>query len=191
MATRAGLDHKTIIDTAIRLIDADGLHEVTMATLASQLGVKTPTLYHYFTGLAGLRRDIALQGLKEAAKLLGDAVMGKAGDDAVYALAHSMRTFAKKHPGVYEVINQAPDPNDQTWLASGNEVVTIVRRALSAYALTPDDELHAVRMFRSVVHGCTSLEAIGGFGLPLDIDETFQRLLTMFLHDLHDRQINK
>ena len=53
--------------------------------------------------------------------------------------------------------------------------------ALSAYALSAEDALHAVRMLRSIVHGFVSLENSGGFGLPLAVDETFRRLLASLL----------
>ena len=34
----------------------------------------------------------------------------------------------------------------------------------------------------SFLHGFVSLEAVGGFGLPLERDETFQRLIDRYLH---------
>ena len=185
MATRAGLDYETIVQAAAELVDKGGLNALSMATLASQLGVRAPTLYHYFAGLEGLRRALALRGLQEASKKLGHAVMGKAGDDAVLALAHSLRSFAKDHPGLYEAAQHAPDPQDDEWQTAGREVVEIMLRALSAYDLSQDDALHAVRMLRSIVHGCVSLERAGGFGLPLAVDETFRRLLVSFLSYLH------
>jgi hypothetical protein len=43
-------------------------------------------------------------------------------------------------------------------------------------------------MLRSIVHGFVSLEHSGGFGLPLEIDETFRRLLVSFLSYLHGNE---
>ncbi len=185
MATRAGLDYETIVQRAAELVDKDGLDALSMATLASQLGVRAPTLYHYFAGLAGLRRALAMLGIEEVSTRLGRAVMGKAGDDAILALAHALRDYGKERPGLYEAAQRAPDPEDREWQTAGSEVVEIVLRALSAYDLTPEDALHAVRMVRCMVHGCVSLENAGGFGLPLEIDETFRRLLVSFLYFLH------
>jgi hypothetical protein len=34
---------------------------------------------------------------------------------------------------------------------------------------------------RSVLHGFVDLEVSGGFGMPLDRDESFQRLLTGYI----------
>jgi len=181
MVTRAGLDYETIVQAAAKLADQGGLHQLSMATLAAQLGVRAPTLYHYFAGLAGVRRALALLGLEEASRRLGRAVMGKAGDEAVLALAHTLRDFAKERPGLYEAAQRAPDPEDREWQAAGQEVVEIMVRSLSAYALSQEDALHAIRMLRSSVHGFVSLEHSGGFGLPLEVDETFRRLLVSLL----------
>ena len=50
--------------------------------------------------------------------------------------------------------------------------------------LRGEEGLHAVRGLRSVVHGFASLEVAGGFGLPLNLDESFRRLVEMFIHGL-------
>ena len=128
------------------------------ATLAAHLGVSPPALYHYFAGLAGLRRALALLGLQMWAETMGRAVQGKAGDGAVLALAQALRDFASVHPGLYEAASRAPDPEDQEWVTSGQEVVEIMQRTLSgAYHLSPDNARHAIRNVRSAVHGCVSL----------------------------------
>ena len=185
MALRAGLDQAVIMQTAVRLVDEHGLAQLTMATLAAQLNVRTPTLYHHFQGLAGVRRGLALLGLRQMGAALGHAVMGKAGDEAILALAYALRDFAHEHPGLYEATVRSPEGEDPEWQNAGREVVDIGIRAFSAYHLALDDALHAVRLLRSIVHGWVSLHSAGGFALPLDVDETFHRLLDVFLLYLH------
>lgn len=185
MASRAGLDLETILQKAGELADRDGLDALNMATLATQLGVRSPALYHYFAGLAGLRRQLALVGLQKIALQAGRAVMGKAGDDAVLALAHALREVATEHPGLYDAASRAPDPEDHEWQTAGREVVEIMIRALSAYALSQTDARHVIRMIRSIVHGYVSLEHLGGFGPAPDSEETFPRLLVALLDYVH------
>ncbi|MBA3869701.1 MAG: WHG domain-containing protein [Anaerolineae bacterium] len=182
---RAGLDYQAVIQAAALLADSEGLEKLSMANLAAQLGVQSPTLYHYVNGLTGLRRALTLYGLKILTTQLGREVMGKAGDDAVLALAQTMRNFGKEHPGLYAAVQTAPDPEDAEWLNTGREVVDIMIRALSAYKLSPEDAQHAIRMLRIIVDGTISLEKIGGFGLPLEVDETLRRLLVSLLDYLH------
>ena len=185
-AVRAGLDYDKVIEVAALLADRDGLDKLNMANLAAQLGVQSPTLYHYVAGLTGLRRALTLLGLKKLTTEIGYAVMGKASDEAVLALAHTMRAFGKEHPGLYAAVQTAPDPEDSEWLEAGRTVVNIMTRTLSAYKLSPEDAQHAIRMLRIIVDGCISLEKVGGFGLSLEVDETLRRLLVSFLTYLHN-----
>ena len=181
MATRAGLDAGVVVQKAAELADKSGLATLSMATLASELGVRSPALYHYFAGLAGLRRQLSLLGLQEASARIGRAVQGKAGPDAVLALAYALRDFAVSHPGLYEAASRAPDPADREWQETGQEVVETMLRSLAAYQLSETAARRAVRMLRSIVHGCISLEQIEGFGLPNASDETLDSLLEALL----------
>ncbi len=189
MAARAGLDHATVVQAAAALADQQGLEAVSLATLAAQLGVRSPTLYHYVDGLAGLRRELALLGTQELTHRLGRAVMGKAGDEAVLALAHTYRAFVKEHPGLYAATVQAADQTDSTLVAAQSELVEIAMRTLTAYHLTGTEAVHVVRMLRSVVHGFVTLEGSGGFGLSVDLDESFRRLLQVFILGLRQLSV--
>ncbi len=181
MATRAGLDQVLVVRAAAELADTLGLNEVTLATLAEKLGVRTPTLYHYVDGLAGLRREIALLACRELTQNLGKSIMGKAGEEAVLAMAQAYRSFVNTHPGLYSATVQAADPADQELVAAQTEVVEVAIQTLASYHFEKEDAIHAVRMLRSLVHGFATLESSGGFGIPLDLNETFRRLLTTFL----------
>lgn len=176
MATKAGLTRAAVLEAAGALADEQGFDALTLAALAARLGVTTPTLYHYFAGLPGLRRELTLLGLRDLEAALGRAVMGKAGADALRALADAYRAYVKAHPGRYAATVRAA-PADAELDAAQTRVVEIALRALDAYRLSPDDAIHAVRMLRSVVHGFATLELAGGFGLPQDVNESFRRLI--------------
>ena len=48
---------------------------------------------------------------------------------------------------------------------------------LRAWEKHGDDAVHAVRTVRSALHGFVALEAAGGFGLPVDLEASFDRLV--------------
>ncbi len=188
MATHVGLDKATAIQRAAQLADANGLEALSMKAVADHLGIRTPTLYHYFpAGLDDLYREIALLTLREQATLLGQAVMGKAGAEAVRALVDTYRACIKAHPGCYAATIR-PNRDDPEREALMSQIVAIAVRALDAYHLAYDDAIHAVRMMRAVAHGMATLELAGGFGMPQDVDETYQRLVTAILNDLAEHQ---
>ena len=184
MSPRAGLDRATIVREAASLVDREGLASLTLARLAARLGVRPPSLYNHVAGLDDLRRELALLGLGELAARLTRAAFGRAGEDAIVAIAEAYRTYARERPGVATAAVRAPAPGDRGWQAAGEGLVTLLVAAFGSLGLQGDDALHAVRGLRSLLHGFVTLETMGGFGLPLDRDESFRRLVQAYLAGL-------
>jgi AcrR family transcriptional regulator len=175
---RAGLDHDAVVAAAAEIADAEGLDAVTLARLAAALGVKSPSLYNHVDGRDGLLRGIALLGLGELAAALRDAAVGRSGTDGLQAAAQAYRDYVKDHPGRYAAgAITAPAPDDDAHLAAASAVLDVLRSVLRAWSLSDDDTIHALRALRAAVHGFTTLESAGGFGLPLDLDTSFTRLV--------------
>ena len=181
MPRRPGLDRPMVAREAAALADQRGLDALSLADLAAHLGVRPPSLYNHIPSLAALQRDLGVLGAQELGVRLARAAVGKAGDAAVLALADAYRTFARERPGLYAAIQRAPAPDDAEAMAAAAEVVGIIQSALAAYGLHGDEAIHTIRALRSLLHGFTTLELHGGFGLPLDLDESFARLLAIFI----------
>jgi AcrR family transcriptional regulator len=179
MAPRPGLSESLVVETAIRLVDQDGLDSLSIANLAEKLKVRPPSLYNHIDGLDGLRRALTLHSLRELTEDLRQATVGRAGYEALVAMSQAYRTFAKRHPGLYPLTFRSPETGDEALQAAGRAAVEVVLAVLRAYHLADDEALHATRCLRSALHGFVSLETGGGFGMPLDIDRSFERLLAM------------
>ncbi len=184
MSPRIGLDRDAVVREAAALADADGMSALTLAGLAARLGVRPPSLYNHVAGIEALHRELALLGLGELRERLGRAAVGRAGEDAVVALADAYRAFGRERPGLYTATQWAPDSADLQWLAMAKDLVDIVLAALRSFDLDGDAALHAVRGLRSLLHGFVALETTGGFCLPLDQDESFRRLVRTYLAGL-------
>lgn len=59
------------------LADAHGLENLTLAQVASAVGVRLPSLYNHVQGLEGLHRDLALLAAEDLVRVLGHAAIGK------------------------------------------------------------------------------------------------------------------
>ncbi len=175
---RAGLDTEAVVDAAARLADAEGLHAVTLARLAAALDVRPPSLYAHVGGLEDLRRRLGARGARELAVALGRAAAGRAGRDALGAVAHAYRAYAGEHPGCYAAAQRARElQHSEEALAAGQAVTDVVLAVLRGYDLHDDDAVHATRIVRVALHGFVALEAEGGFAIELSLDETFERLI--------------
>ena len=174
---RVGLDAEAVVTAAAALADADGLHQLTLARLAAGLGIRTPSLYAHVDGLDDLRARLGARGARELAATLQVAAAGRARGEALRAIALAYREYAHAHPGTYTAMQIASDSEE--FQAAAAKVVSPIVAVLRGYALEGDRAIHAVRVVRSALHGFVSLEREGGFGLPIDVDDSFDDLVTM------------
>lgn len=172
-----GLDRSAVIQAAEELVDVIGVDQLTLSQLAEHLGIRTPSLYNHVAGLPGLRRELAMRCTQELLARLQWATIGKAGEEAIVALGQAFREYAREHSGRYACTHQPADPSDHELQDVQQRVVDLVLVLLKPYGLSGDDALHVVRGLRSAIYGFISLELMGGFGLPLDLNESFRRLL--------------
>ena len=68
--------------------------------------------------------------------------------------------------------------------AAEDDIVSVTLAVLASYGLRGAPAVHAVRVLRGVVHGFSTLELAGGFGLPLDTGESFGVLCRMLVAGL-------
>lgn len=175
---RARLDTAAVVDAAARLADAEGLEALTLSGLAADLGVRSPSLYAHVDGLEDLRRRLGGRGARELAAQLTRAAAGRAGGDALSAIAHAYLAYGREHPGSYAAAQRARElQGDEEAVAAAAAVTEVVLAVLRGYDLHDEDAIHATRVIRVALHGFVSLEADGGFAIELSLDETFERLV--------------
>jgi AcrR family transcriptional regulator len=176
---RAGLDSEAVVAAATALADAEGLEAVTLARLARDLNVRPPSLYVHVGGLEDLRRRVARRGAEALAAALGAAAAGRAGGDALAAVARAYRDYARAHPGTYAALQRTSNLRGAETAAAAARVLDVVAAVLRGYGLEGDDAVHAIRIVRAALHGFVALEAEEGFGLDLDVGDSFERLVAV------------
>lgn len=177
MPHRAGLTTERVLDAAITLADDGGLEGLTLVEVADSLGVRPPSLYEHVDGLEGLRQALRLRGLRTMAAGFRRATTGRARDDAVRALADAFRGFARENPALYAATILSVEHDTPELKAAGDEILDILFAVLRGYGVEGEDAVHATRYLRSVLHGFTSLEASGGFGMRTDLERSYRRLV--------------
>ncbi len=182
---RAGLDPDAVSRAGAELADELGLDHLSMGGLAERLGVRTPSLYKHVGGLADLTHRIAILATVELSDAIRDATQGLAGSAALAAAAQAMRRYVKQHPGRYAAGNAVhPDGPDDPLVPAAARLLTSLSAVLRGYRLEPDQEIHALRTLRSMLHGFTTLETADGFRYDTDIDASFTWMLGLVDHGL-------
>ena len=184
MPPRAGLNTETIVKTAMRIADEEGIEHLTLSRIASEYGVKSPSLYEHVKGIESLIALLKLSGLRIMAQQFQHAVIGVSGDDALRRLADSFRTFVMEHPSIYNLtVENSVNDSEEIRAASG-EILDIIYTVLRSYKLPEQMLVHATRYLRSVLHGFVSLEKSGGFGMKEDKDESFALIRELMVSNI-------
>jgi AcrR family transcriptional regulator len=182
---KIALDKKTIVMAAAQLANEQGSDQVTLALLAKKLNIKPPSLYNHFDGLPGIKRELALFSLEKLYNELEAAALQKSpGVESVLAITEAYLSFARENPGLYEFALSAPDPSDEKVNHAGERIVRLVISKIQLFSLSDEESIHAVRGLRSLMHGFASLEQKGGFGMPLDLDESYRLAVNTFLRGM-------
>ncbi|RKN17230.1 TetR/AcrR family transcriptional regulator [Micromonospora musae] len=174
---RVGLNQQIVVREAARLVDEVGREQLTLAALAGRLGVALPSLYKHVRGADALAQKLSAYATAELADELTAAAVGRAGVDALHAVAAAYRAYARRHPGRYPATQQVPEPADPDHVAAGERAVGVIYAVLHGYGITGDAAVDAARTLRSALHGFVSLEAAGGFGLPRDLDRSYDEMV--------------
>jgi AcrR family transcriptional regulator len=182
---RSRLTPESVTEAAAALVDEIGFDHLNMGLLAERLGVKTPSLYKHVASQADLAHRIAVLAMTEVGDAIRDATQGRAGSDALAAGAQAMRMYVQEHLGRYAAGNAArPTGPDDPLIPAVDRVLASWAAMLRGYKLDSSQEIHALRMLRSVLHGFVTLEVAGGFQIDTSVDDSFTWMINFIDHGL-------
>ncbi len=184
---RAGIKPDTVIAAAADLADRNGWDQVTLGNVAGQLGIKTPSLYNHVQGLPDLRQKMALHASRLLKDRLTDAAIGQYGKQALINVGKAYVDFVRVHPGLYEAINRVTEPKPPEFEQNSEYILSLFVRLMEPMGLPSEEAIHAIRGLRSMVHGFASLESMGGFRLPEDLDVSLTKAITYYIEGISTR----
>ncbi|TAK97556.1 MAG: TetR/AcrR family transcriptional regulator [Aquabacterium sp.] len=116
------ISRETILETAMAFIEDHGVAELSMRTLAGNLGVTPNALYRYFASKADLEYAMADEGGQLMLADLEEAAAGLAPPDDIRAVARAYIRFARRYPQLYAMkmqhcaVNEdKPGSHDAIW----------------------------------------------------------------------------
>ncbi|POH66360.1 TetR family transcriptional regulator [Cryobacterium zongtaii] len=159
---RPGVTEAKLVQAAADLADEAGLSAVSVSALARRFDVRPASIYSHIAGLDDLLDLTAAFALQQLADALAEALPGKAGRSALFAFANAHRDYAIAHPGRWQAAQRRVSP-EAAATSAGGLIARSARAIVSGYGLSPDDEVHGVRLLGSAINGFVALESGGGF----------------------------
>jgi AcrR family transcriptional regulator len=152
---REPLTRARILETAVRIMDSEGLEAVTMRRLGRELGVEAMSLYNHVEG-----RDDLRQGIVET--VFKDFPVPEPGDgdwtERTRAMAVSFRVLLLAHPDVINLLSENLGPmRDPDALL----VIETVFETLRGGGLSVEETMHAYHALVGYVMGYATLEIAG------------------------------
>lgn len=174
---RAGLNTAVVIERAAQILDGQGSDGLNLAAVAESFGVRVPSLYKHIDGMAGLQRGVTLQAKRSLTRAIAQSAIGCSRDDAIRSIADAYRGWALEHRGQYPLAVLPVENDDPEEVEVAASFLNVMASVLAGYRLTGDDAIDAIRFLRAALHGFVSLETSGSYGLPNDLERSFNRVV--------------
>lgn len=174
---RDSLSRDTVVLAALDLLEADGLDGVTGGRIAEALGVSQPAIYRHIESMDAVWRDLGLVGRHRLRDELAAAAVGRAGAEAVTAVANAWRDFARTNPALYAATDRHPCADDPELEAAVEQVVEVLSMSMRSFGLAGQAAVDAGRLLRSFLHGFVHLELGDGHPHPVGTDASFDRIV--------------
>ncbi|WP_087725680.1 TetR/AcrR family transcriptional regulator [Pandoraea sp. PE-S2T-3] len=159
---RAGLTVERLVEGGAELADEIGFEQLTGAALARKFDVRLASLYSHVRNLDDLKSQIALLALRQLADATSHAMAGRAGKEALYALANTHRDYARRHPGRF-VAARHPLSSELAAASAGPQLTQLIRAVLHGYAVPEAEQVHAIRFLGGFFMGYITLESASAF----------------------------
>lgn len=160
---RSGLTKAVIVDAAMALIEEKGLADFSLRSLAASLEVQVSSLYNHISGQNELLTEVGIRAVAQLTAMEENAISGKVRDEALFALADAYRAFARNHGQLYRIIMGVHILHLSVLETEIKKIVAPILTVLSGYGLTTEEQMHAQRILRSMMHGFYAHESSGGF----------------------------
>jgi len=193
MSPRSNLTKQIVVKAAVDMINREGREALSLNRLADSLDIRTPSLYNHVDGLPGLMRELSILNARTLAERLSEAAIGQSGAELVMSVMQAYRAYIKENTGLYmETLRVSGTQAEVDPVLEKEEArsLKVGIAVMASFGLEGDEAVHALRGLRSLVHGFATLEVSGGFGKPLDLDESFTRLVDLFIAGLQRQEVN-
>jgi TetR/AcrR family transcriptional regulator, tetracycline repressor protein len=178
MARRAGrpkageepLTRGRILETALSLVDVDGIEALSMRRLAKELGVDPMAIYHHLPNKRALLSALIEEVFSEMRVMEPEETGGWR--ERVGAWAQAFRDVAGAHPKLVSHLASYPEAASKATLESTEDLYA----AFEAAGMSPKQIVGAVGVVVDYLNGFALAEASGALGDPDEQREMLELL---------------
>lgn len=175
-------NRETIIETARMLIERDGIEYLSLGNVASELGIKAPSLYRHIKSKSALLQAVIEHTYLSLFSAFDEALENAGADPAeqLLKLVHAQYSFAHANPNTYMLAYAAQNPELRA------DPQMLLERAITIQKIVvqisgEEKSLPALRGLLAIAHGYIMLELNGQFQRGGDLSLTFEEIVKAYL----------
>lgn len=175
-------DRATILETARALIERAGVESLSLAQLASELGIKAPSLYRHIASKNALLKAVIEQTYMNLFRTYDEAFESASNDpkDQLLRIAQAHRGFVQTNPNTYMLAFTTQNPELRT-----NPDILLDRavflQQIIAQISGQENSHPALRGLLAIVHGYVMLELNEQLQRGGDLSATFDAVVNAYL----------
>ena len=178
---RIGLSRERVLEGAMRLADAGGLHSLTIRSLAAELGVKPMSIYSYVAD-----KDAILDGLVD--RVFSEIYPTEPGRDwraEMLRRCESARAVLRRHRWAIGLLESRTHPGPET-LRHHDAVLGTLRAGGLSRQLTA----HAYALIDSYLYGFALQEAALPFEGPDGVDDAAASVMPLMTPEAYPHLVD-
>ena len=175
----AELLRERIFSVAHAIVREEGLAGLTLAAIGRVVHIRPETILRHVRELDEVRDSVTAAALAELAELVEGAIGGRRGRPALEALFESLRLYAQAQPGMYEAALLRPAGSRAAGVREQDPLTRAECAALRACGVSEAQAEALAWCCRAAVHGAICLEACDRRSRQQQIDENFDRLVSI------------
>jgi AcrR family transcriptional regulator len=178
----AKTDLDAVIAAAHGLIERDGIDQLSLTTLAAELGVKPPSLYRHVDSKSALVRAINMRTFGDLSATFATALqqVGDGPEARLWALFRAHRAFAHANPATYTLAFSSSGPGER----GDEQQLTLSILPVQAIMAEISGEAHSLAALRgalALVHGFVMLELNNQLQRGGDLTEAFEASVAAYI----------
>lgn len=175
-------NRRSIVETARALIERDGIENLSLGNVASELGIKAPSLYRHISGKGDLLHAVIEHTYQDLFRAYDEALADSSNDPAeqLMALARAQRSFANAYPNSYMLAYAVQNPELRVDPNMLLERAIVIQRIIARIS-GEEKSLPALRGLLALAHGFIMLELNGQFRRGGDLSAAYEESIRAYL----------
>lgn len=173
------IDKTAIVVQARAMIERDGVEALSLAKLASALGVKAPSLYRHVKNKARLLEEVSFLTFQLLIEAMNAAAPTEEDSPTERLLlqCNAFRRYAHANPRTYVLAYTSTERGDEAQLVQ----LVLPFQQTMAHIISEEKSLTALRGLLALMHGFVMLEIHQQLRRGGDLNQTFDEVIRAYI----------